>query len=57
MGEADRQADKRDLHGQAAFINDAARAGATERERTRMHMLNDAFDELRKVGSLSFLLP
>ena len=25
------------------------RDGATERERTRMHMLNDAFDELRKV--------
>lgn len=56
MGEADRQAGKRDLHGQAAFINDAARAGATERERTRMHMLNDAFDELRKVGSLSFFI-
>ncbi|KAH9502505.1 hypothetical protein Btru_068857 [Bulinus truncatus] len=26
-----------------------SRIGATERERTRMHMLNDAFDELRKV--------
>ncbi|CAL1538857.1 unnamed protein product, partial [Lymnaea stagnalis] len=26
-----------------------SRLGATERERTRMHMLNDAFDELRKV--------
>ena len=25
------------------------RDGATERERTRMHMLNDAFDELRRV--------
>ena len=25
------------------------RDGATERERTRMHLLNDAFDELRKV--------
>ena len=28
---------------------EASRIGATERERTRMHMLNDAFDELRKV--------
>ncbi|CAG5129752.1 unnamed protein product [Candidula unifasciata] len=26
-----------------------SRVGATERERTRMHMLNDAFDDLRKV--------
>lgn len=28
---------------------EVSRIGATERERTRMHMLNDAFDELRKV--------
>ncbi|XP_071107302.1 uncharacterized protein [Haliotis cracherodii] len=28
---------------------DIQREGATERERTRMHMLNDAFDSLRKV--------
>ena len=28
---------------------DPTRIGATERERTRMHMLNDAFDDLRKV--------
>ncbi|XP_076456040.1 uncharacterized protein LOC143290464 [Babylonia areolata] len=28
---------------------DPTRIGATERERTRMHMLNDAFDELRQV--------
>ena len=28
---------------------DYNREGATERERNRMHMLNDAFDELRKV--------
>ncbi|ESO84788.1 hypothetical protein LOTGIDRAFT_60576, partial [Lottia gigantea] len=26
-----------------------ARDGATERERSRMHLLNDAFDQLRKV--------
>ncbi|KAL8577920.1 hypothetical protein ACOMHN_011916 [Nucella lapillus] len=30
-------------------IPDPTRIGATERERTRMHMLNDAFDELRQV--------
>lgn len=29
--------------------DDSNREGATERERTRMHMLNDAFDSLRKV--------
>ncbi|CAE1312773.1 unnamed protein product [Acanthosepion pharaonis] len=28
---------------------DSSREGATERERTRMHMLNDAFDDLRRV--------
>ncbi|KAK6171106.1 hypothetical protein SNE40_019363 [Patella caerulea] len=28
---------------------DQARDGATERERSRMHLLNDAFDQLRKV--------
>ena len=31
-------------------LPDPTRAGATERERTRMHMLNDAFDDLRKVS-------
>nr|KAG5704891.1 hypothetical protein BaRGS_003874 [Batillaria attramentaria] len=37
----DKQGDKK--------TSDPTRVGATERERTRMHMLNDAFDELRKV--------
>lgn len=31
------------------FISDFVRAGATVRERTRMHVLNEAFDELRRV--------
>ncbi len=30
-------------------MNDPPREGATQRERNRMHLLNDAFDELRKV--------
>lgn len=30
-------------------VPELVRIGATVRERTRMHMLNDAFDELRKV--------
>ena len=30
-------------------VPEIVRIGATVRERTRMHMLNDAFDELRKV--------
>ena len=37
---------------------DPTRIGATERERTRMHMLNDAFDDLRKVRTVMFwILP
>jgi hypothetical protein len=34
-----------------SMLPDPTRVCATERERTRMHMLNDAFDELRKVGT------
>lgn len=33
----------------ARCVPELVRIGATVRERTRMHMLNDAFDELRKV--------
>lgn len=33
----------------ARRVPELVRLGATVRERTRMHMLNDAFDELRKV--------
>lgn len=40
---------KSDCEGQGLDPHDPARLGATERERTRMHMLNDAFDDLRKV--------
>lgn len=31
------------------YSQEMAENGATERERTRMHLLNDAFDDLRKV--------
>ncbi|XP_052829165.1 heart- and neural crest derivatives-expressed protein 1 [Octopus bimaculoides] len=34
---------------QMSKSTDSSREGATERERTRMHMLNDAFDDLRRV--------
>ena len=34
------------------LLPDPTRIGATERERTRMHMLNDAFDDLRKVRAV-----
>lgn len=37
-------------NGVSPAFSDSARLGATERERTRMHMLNDAFDDLRKVS-------
>lgn len=35
--------------GGPRYGNDHAREGATERERNRMHALNDAFDDLRRV--------
>lgn len=48
-----RQEETEDGDGQGGDkkMPDPTRLGATERERTRMHMLNDAFDDLRKVGS------